>query len=120
MTPDEWRFLEDQRSERKMFCDNFIVRKWILTKERQIKNQENLEKRRVKAQKEKETYARIKLTDAMVESILEGDTTDPDFVPEAEDAQAWKSLKNGMHGQPVGLLEKQPTHSGPKCVQSGI
>jgi hypothetical protein len=99
MTETEWSFLSDQGSERKMFCDNFVDRKWKLTKERQIKNQENLERRRLKAQQEKENYARVRLTDEMIESeLLEATNSEADFHPEAEpQPQAWKSLQNGMH-----------------------
>ena len=43
MTEMEWKFLDDQRSERKMYCENFVDKKWMKTMERRRKEVQSLE-----------------------------------------------------------------------------
>ena len=51
MTDTEFKFLDDQRSDRKMFCEDFVDRKWI-TMDCRSNNLQSLEDRRQDAESE--------------------------------------------------------------------
>ena len=53
MTSDEWEFLNDQSSWRKMFCENFVNRKWLKTMNRRKSDILSLEKLKNEAMEEK-------------------------------------------------------------------
>ena len=46
MTETEWKFLQDQRTDRKMVCDGYVDRKWLKSMQRRSKDTEAWEKRR--------------------------------------------------------------------------
>jgi hypothetical protein len=54
MTEMEWTFLEDQRKERKMYCEDFVDKKWAKTMERRRKDLQSLERMRAEAERETE------------------------------------------------------------------
>lgn len=49
----EWQFLEDQRTERKMYCEDVVDRMWEKAMERRRKDIQSLENMREQAEKEK-------------------------------------------------------------------
>ena len=49
MTEMEWTFLEDQRSSRKMYCEDFVDRKWMKTMERRWRDMQALDNMRQEA-----------------------------------------------------------------------
>ena len=51
----EWAFLEDQRNDRKMYCEDFVNRKWTKTMEHGTSDLQCLEKMREEMVKEIET-----------------------------------------------------------------
>ncbi|XP_034016356.1 uncharacterized protein LOC117501562 [Thalassophryne amazonica] len=53
MSDMEWNFLSDQRAERKMYCEDFVDRKWMKTMERRQKEMQAIDQMR-EAEKEKE------------------------------------------------------------------
>ena len=44
MGPDEWAFLNDQRSERKMYCDDFLDKVWVAQVAQRQKKDERIER----------------------------------------------------------------------------
>ena len=54
MSDMEWTFLKDQRTRRKMYCEDFLDRKWMKTMERRRRDLQYLEKKRDDAEKERE------------------------------------------------------------------
>ena len=44
MTKQEWDFLEDMKTNRKMYCDNFVYRKWLKTVQRKKNDLQAMEK----------------------------------------------------------------------------
>ena len=50
----EWAFLEDQRTQKKMYCEDFVDRKWMTTMERRSRDMKSLERMRAECEKEKE------------------------------------------------------------------
>ena len=45
MTKQEWDFLEDMKTNRKMYCDNFVDRKWLKTIQRKKFDLQAMEKK---------------------------------------------------------------------------
>ncbi|CAH1261889.1 Hypp2477 [Branchiostoma lanceolatum] len=54
MTDMEWEFLADQRTERKMYCEDFVDRKWMKAMERRQRDMQALDKMREDARREQE------------------------------------------------------------------
>lgn len=54
MSDMEWDFLKDQRIQRKMYCEDFVDRKWMKSMERRQRDIQAIEKMREDAEKEKE------------------------------------------------------------------
>ena len=50
MSNDEFRFLDDQRRERKMFCDSAVDRQWKKTAERKAREEESFRRQEAKAE----------------------------------------------------------------------
>ncbi|XP_076047217.1 uncharacterized protein LOC143028732 [Oratosquilla oratoria] len=52
----EWAFLEDQRTQKKMYCEDFVDRKGMKTMERRGRDIQSLERMRAECEKDKEIY----------------------------------------------------------------
>ena len=60
----EWRFLEDQKCSRKMYCENFVDKKWEKTMERRRTDVESLERMREASEKEREASKGVPCEDS--------------------------------------------------------
>ena len=73
----EWKFLEDQRSTRKMVCEDFVDRKWEKTMERRRRDVQGLDKMRVEKQINESMQQSISSLDALESDGLESETDTP-------------------------------------------
>ena len=84
MTTMEWNFLHDQRSDRKMVCEDFVDRKWVKTMERRSHDLKSLEKSRIASEEHRKSLEGVSGVDHENNSASEesGDDTDSNFKPE--------------------------------------
>ncbi|CAM1308497.1 Uncharacterised protein g4871 [Pycnogonum litorale] len=89
MTQEEWNFIDDQRGERKMFCEDFVDKKWAKTMKRRKYDVVSLEKRRKKAEETKnETVAIEDLSE-----LSEGESTGSEYAESDVDTPSHSSKR---------------------------
>ena len=62
MSNDEFRFLDDQRRERKMFCDSVVDRQWKKTAERKAREEESFRRQEARAKAELKKMEKVEFT----------------------------------------------------------
>ena len=67
MTKQEWDFLEDMKTNHKMYCDNFVYRKWLKTVQRKKNYLQAMEKRLEK----EENYEKTLQENVQIDEVLE-------------------------------------------------
>ena len=71
MSQVERDFLEDQRSERKMFCEDQVDRQWLKTVTRRERELQAFERQQARARKEAEQMESVELTDELVDEVFQ-------------------------------------------------
>ena len=94
MTDVEFKFLEDQRGPRKLYCDDVVDKQWKKTAERKAKQEESFRKREERAKQEAKRMEKIEFTDALVDEVFqdvcdrsEDDDKDIEYVPIQEEEE---------------------------------
>ena len=82
MTTMEWDFLCDQRSDRKMVCEDFVDRKWAKTMERRSQDLKSLEKSRIASEEHRKSLEGVSGEGLMNSSASEESGDDTDFNPD--------------------------------------
>ena len=93
MGDQEYAFLEDMRTNRKMFCENFVDRQWQKYYDRKLKEEKYLEEQQKKIQlekMEKETSELSYRNEVLQEETATNIFTGDDYQPEAEKNQGVK------------------------------
>ena len=88
MLNEKFKFLDDQRRERKMFCDTVIDRQWKKTADRRAREEESYQRQEAKAKMEMKRMEKVELTDEMVGlemfELMCNDENNGDFNAEEE------------------------------------
>ncbi len=87
MTEQEWLFYNDQKCERKMYCEDFVDKKWLKTRERRQRDLQALETAKVAAESEKAMLQPVSLPDSAESSQSEGVETSQDELSEDDNAR---------------------------------
>ena len=90
MTQVERDFLEDQKNERKMFCENQVDRQWLKTQTRREREMLAFERQQARAMAEVKRMEKVELTDDMVDEVFQticNEQSDMDYQPVEEEEE---------------------------------
>ena len=86
MTEEEWRFYNDQKSERKMYCEDFVDKKWLKTHERRQRELQNLDDAKRVGESKKEMLQPVSFDDLEDMSQTDDGETSQEDLSEPENS----------------------------------
>ena len=92
MGPDEWMFLEDMRTERKMYCEDFVDNVWKAQMELKVAKQQKVQRQKQAKAAEEHRVRRVPWKNVVLEGDKENNHQDEneageEFIPDADTEQ---------------------------------
>ena len=89
MGPDEWSFLEDMRTERKMYSEDFIDNVWKAQMELKVAKQQKVQRQKRAKTAEENRVRKVAWKDVVLDGDKENNNQDPteddEYIPEPEE-----------------------------------
>ena len=84
MGPDDWMFLEDMRTERKMYCKDFVDNVWKAQMELKVAKQQKVQRLKQAKAAEEQRLRKVSWKNVVLEGDKEKNNQDKD---EADDSE---------------------------------
>ncbi len=120
MTVEEYQFLEDQRHDRKMFCEDQVDRQWLKTAARREREFLAFERQQEKAKEEVKRMEKVELTDEMVDEVFQticnSTSHDPDYQMEDEEEDNGEINTETRSKRRRTVINSTPGESSPNTL----